>query len=85
MGPAYYVIAILGCSDGAVDCARVATVPTRFDSETACAAATMPALAARTDFDFPMLLAECRAVALPVARSGEHERERDVPTNTRQG
>ena len=78
MGPAYYVIAILGCSDGAVDCARVATVPARYESEAACSAATMPALAARTDFDFPTLMAECQAVTLPVASSNEGPEERPV-------
>lgn len=83
MGPAYYVIAILGCSDGAMECARVATVPARYESEAACSAATMPALAARTDFDFPTLMAECQAVTLPVANSSEQPRER--PSNALQG
>ena len=83
MGPAYYVIAILGCSDGAVDCAPVATVPARYESEAACSAATMPALAARTDFDFPTLMAECRAVTQPVADSNEQPRE--LPAGAMQG
>ena len=83
MGPAYYVIAILGCSDGAVDCARVATVPARYESEAACSAATMPALAARTDLDFPTLMAECRAVTQPIA--GSNDQPRDLPSNALQG
>lgn len=71
MGPAYYVIAILGCGDGSVACTPVATVPTRYESEAACSAATMPALAARTDLDFPTLLAECRPMTMPLANSDE--------------
>lgn len=79
MGPAYYIIAILGCSDGAFECTPVSTVPTRYESEAACSAATMPALAARTDFDFPTLLAECRAVTLPIAdRQDRPERPPNV-------
>ena len=81
MGPAYYVIAILGCSDGAVDCTRVATVPARYENEAACSAATMPALAGRTDFDFPTLVAECRAVTMPIANSAPAE----VPAGAMQG
>lgn len=61
MGPAYYVIAILGCADGSAQCAPVATLPTRYESRTACAAATSDALMANSDFDYPSLLAECRS------------------------
>jgi hypothetical protein len=71
MGPAYYVIAILGCADGSEQCTPLATVPTRYESDAACAAAVVPALEARTDFDFPTLVAECRPVVLPVANSDE--------------
>lgn len=71
MGPAYYVIAILGCADGGAACVPVATVPTRFESSSACSAATAPALSARTDLDFPTLSAVCRAVSQPIAGSDE--------------
>ena len=60
MGPGYFIIAILGCADGSSACTPVATVPTRYESQAACAAATGNALAARTDLDFPTLQAECR-------------------------
>ena len=59
MGPAYYVIAILGCGDGAAQCTPVATVPTRYESQAACASGTADALVANSDLDFPTLLAEC--------------------------
>lgn len=61
MGPAYYVIAILGCADGGAQCTPVATVPTQYTTEAACAAGTNDALLANSDLDFPTLLAQCRA------------------------
>ncbi|QNM82054.1 hypothetical protein H8M03_08405 [Sphingomonas sabuli] len=60
MGPGYFIIAILGCADGSAACTQVMTVPTRYESEEACAAATSDALLANSNFDFPSLLAECR-------------------------
>ena len=41
MGPTYFVIAILGCADGSTACTPVMTVPTRYESEKACEAATV--------------------------------------------
>ena len=60
MGPVSYVIAILGCADGSVACQPVATIPTRYESQAACSAATASTLAANSDFDFPTIVAECR-------------------------
>lgn len=60
MGPGYFIIAILGCADGANACTPVMTVPTRYESEDKCAAATSEALLANSNFDFPSLVAECR-------------------------
>ena len=67
MGPGFFVIAILGCADGSAGCAPVATLPTRYESHEACAAAAAPALEANSDFDFPLLFAECRAAKAPAA------------------
>ena len=68
MGPATYVIAILGCADGSAACQPVATMATRYESQATCAAATASTLAANSDFDFPTLVAECRpATAIPAA------------------
>ena len=60
MGPGYFVIAILGCADGGTACTPVATLPARYESLAQCNAATVPALEANNDFDFPTLLAQCR-------------------------
>jgi len=62
MGPGYFVIAILGCADGGTACTPVATAPTRYESQAACEAATVETLTKNSDFDFPSLLAQCRAV-----------------------
>ncbi len=83
MGPGYFVIAIFGCADGAADCTRVATVPTRYESVSACSAASGDALLQRTDLDFPTLMAECRGVTSPAAASDSPPIE--APADTLQG
>jgi hypothetical protein len=84
MGPGYFVIAILGCADGTAVCTPVATVATHYESEASCSAATRGALAANSDLDFPLLMAECRAVRAPAGASKDPPR-RTWPGNERQG
>ena len=67
MGPGMFVIAILGCGDGSAQCQPVATLPTRYESRSSCAAATGDALMASTRFEFPELQAECRSVVAPLS------------------
>jgi hypothetical protein len=75
MGPVYYVIAILGCGDGSVQCAPVATVPTEYTSEAECSAATQDVLLKNSDLDFPTLVAQCRKGSTrPAAASKDHEK-----------
>ena len=61
MGPGYFVIAILGCADGGTSCTPVATLPTQYASEAQCTASTGAALIENSGFDFPTLVARCRA------------------------
>ncbi len=82
MGPGFFIIAILGCGDGSTACTPVATMPTRYESRSACAAATGSALAGSTDFDFPTILAECRAGSAPGANRTPSQRQ---TVNARQG
>jgi hypothetical protein len=82
MGPGFYVIAIMGCADGSAACTNVATMPTRYESREVCAAATAPALASNSDFDFPTLIAECRPGKSPAAVRNPKIR---IPANSRQG
>ena len=75
MGPVYYVSAILGCGDGSVQCAPVATVPTEYTSEAECSAATQDVLMRNSDLDFPTLVAQCKkGSARPAAASKDHEK-----------
>ena len=79
MGPGFYVIAIMGCADGSAACTPVATLPTQYESRTACEAATAGALDQNADFDFPTLLAQCRAGKA----SGAERAPAKVPDNAR--
>ena len=83
MGPGFYFIAIMGCGDGSAACTPVATMPTRYESVSACSAATGPTLAASTGFDFPTLLAECRPGTAPAAN--RIERAKPLPADARRG
>ena len=83
MGPVTYVIAILGCADGSTACQPVATIPTRYESQAACSAATVSTLAANSDFDFPTIVAECRK-AQPLQPASAKQPKRAEPS-TRNG
>ena len=84
MGPVSYVIAILGCSDGSAACQPVATIPARYESHAACAAATASTLAANSDFDFPTIVAECRQ-AKPLQPASTKAPKRAPVAFSRQG
>ena len=73
MGPGYFVIAILGCADGGSQCTPVATLQTRYESHAQCTSATTSALQANSNFDFPTLLAQCRASSAPAAAAVEQQ------------
>ena len=75
MDAGYFIIAILGCADGSTACTPVMTVPTRYESESACTAAAPQALIDNSNFDFPSLLAECRREQPRAAA----ERDRNPP------
>lgn len=71
MAPISFVIALLGCADGSSLCRPVALIPARYESREACAAATGGVLAANSDFDFPTIVAECRAAGSPASSGKE--------------
>ena len=83
MGPGYFIIAILGCADGGSQCTPVATLHTRYASEAECSAATGSALEANSNFDFPTLLARCKAQAAPA--SVDSDGPRPIPASARRG
>jgi len=76
MGPAYFVIAILGCADGGSACTPVATLQTRYATQEQCAAATGAALIENSKFDYPTLVARCRAAATKSADAQEQSRDK---------
>ena len=75
MGAGYFVIAILGCGDGSAACTPVATVPTHYATQEQCVADTSAALMKNSDFDYPTLVARCRAVEAPVSAAGAPVKE----------
>jgi hypothetical protein len=72
MDSVYYVIAILGCPDGSSHCTPVATEPTHYSTQAECSTRTQDALLRNNQFDFPTLVAECRATdPRSIASKGE--------------
>jgi hypothetical protein len=61
MGPATFLIAILGCGEAEAPCQQVRTLETRYESQAACSAATDAALMRNSDADFPVIVARCVA------------------------
>lgn len=67
MGPAFYILAIMGCGDGAVQCETLMREDRVFRTEAACQAEIEDALMRATDQPYPTLAAECRNVSSQVA------------------
>jgi hypothetical protein len=61
MGPAIFIIAIMGCGEAEAPCQQVRTLDARYESQAACTAATEAALTQNTDVDYPVVAAECVA------------------------
>ncbi|HEX8448626.1 MAG TPA: hypothetical protein VF652_03445 [Allosphingosinicella sp.] len=66
MGPAIFIIAIMGCGEGDSQCQQVRTLEARYESQAACTAATEAALSENSDIDFPVVAAECVAAGAKV-------------------
>lgn len=60
MGPAIFVLAILGCGEADAPCQQVSIVNTAFSSEAACGEATGDAVERNQDIPYPVVVAECR-------------------------
>ena len=68
MGPAIYVMAILGCGEAADVCEPVATLPARYESAAECNAATEGAIQQHSDILFPVVVAECRKAGTAITQ-----------------
>lgn len=59
MGPAIFILAILGCGDDNAPCQTVAVMPTQYRSVAACDAAIEDAIQRHLDTDYPIVVAQC--------------------------
>ena len=62
MGAFVYVMAIMGCGDGAYQCTEARVVETRYETLASCQQAAQAQLIANGDLEFPELMASCRSV-----------------------
>ena len=60
MEPLFFVMAIMGCSDGSAQCAEARVEPAHYTTMAQCQAAMPAALIRNSDIDFPMVSAACR-------------------------
>jgi hypothetical protein len=67
MGPAFYVMAILGCGEAEGACEPVSTLATRYESQDACNAATSSAIEKHSDLLYPVVVAQCRPANSPAS------------------
>lgn len=76
MGAFVYVMAIMGCGDGAYQCTEARVVDTRYETMAACQHAAQAQLIKNGDLDFPELMASCRSVTNQIAMVESRNRER---------
>ena len=69
MEPLFYVMAIMGCADGNVQCTEARIVPTRYQSMAQRRAALPDQLAQNTDVPYPMIGAACRTAGAQIAKT----------------
>lgn len=61
MEPLFYVMAILGCTDGSSGCSEQRLIPAHYATVQQCEAAIPGQLERNTDVDYPVVSAACRA------------------------
>lgn len=69
MEPVFYVMAILGCGDGQLQCREVRVEPARYQSAAQCQVAMAEVLPRHTDLSFPTIAASCQRRGEQMARS----------------
>ncbi|TCP35458.1 hypothetical protein [Sphingomonas sp. BK235] len=60
MDAVFFVMAIMGCGDGATGCAEARVAPAHYATVQQCEAAMANVLARNSDLDFPVVSAACR-------------------------
>lgn len=61
MGPAFYVVAILGCGEADVACQPVGVTDAMYQSIEDCTAATSDAVTQHSGLAYPVVVAQCQA------------------------
>ena len=61
MEPVFFLVAILGCTDGGDTCREARLLPARYATAAQCRAALPQRLAENSDVPFPSIGADCRA------------------------
>jgi hypothetical protein len=69
MEPVYFVMAILGCGDGQLQCEQARIEPTRYQSVAQCQAAMAEVLPRHMDLSFPTVAATCQRQGQQMARN----------------
>ena len=69
MGPAFYIMAILGCGEADTACQQVGVEQAQYQSIKECNAATAGALLGHVDAAYPVVVAQCQRADSPVART----------------
>jgi hypothetical protein len=59
MGPAVFILAIMGCGEGNTQCQNVAVMPTHYVTAAACDAGSEAALQRFIDVEYPVVVAQC--------------------------
>jgi hypothetical protein len=97
MGPALFVIAILGCGEGDSPCEQVRRLDSLYQSQASCMAATEAAMVANSNENYPVIVAQCVAaganlsaprpaeISLPPSRRPEPPLYTARPDRSREG
>ena len=67
MEPVFFVMAIMGCADGASGCTEARVEPAHYATVQQCRAAMPAALMRSTDVDYPVVTAACQRIGLQMA------------------
>ena len=59
MGPAVFILAIMGCGEANTQCENVAVMPTQYVSAAACDANSETALKDYINAEYPVVVAQC--------------------------
>lgn len=67
MGPAYFVLAVLGCGDAETACREVRVLDTHYENGPACMASINDQLIRNSDIAYPVVMGQCRPASPQMA------------------